>query len=119
MLNVRAAVDVQHTAAIGSPTHKQKVLFAIWTGTYEPKKRAAGAADAAEAAEVASLRTTITALQEAWETGTPPVGWQEAAELIPMQEAQQLVKASGLQALALLILGASTQHWPHINSHQD
>jgi hypothetical protein len=32
--------------------------------------------------------------------GTPPGGWQEAAELIPMQEAQQLVKASGFQAAA-------------------
>jgi hypothetical protein len=85
------------------------MLLAIWTSTYEPKKqRTAGAADAGEGAEVASLRTTIAALQEAWETGNSPGGWQGAAELIPMQEAQQLVKASGLQAAARSIGLTST-----------
>ncbi len=41
-------------------------------------------------------------------TGNPPGGWQEAAELIPMQEAQQLVKASGFQASARSIGLTST-----------
>jgi hypothetical protein len=64
--------DMNSKIAAGKPSHKQQVLFAIWTGTYEPtKQRTEGAADAGEDAKVASLRTTIAALQEAWEQVHP------------------------------------------------
>jgi hypothetical protein len=70
------------------------VLFAIWTGTYEPKKqRTAGAADAEV---VHNHRSLAGGMRNRYTPG----GWQEAADLIPMQEAQQLVKASGLQVAA-------------------
>jgi predicted metal-dependent phosphoesterase TrpH len=76
--------DATSKIAAGKPKHTHNAVCHLDRHVRAKKQRTAGAADAGEGGEVASLRTTIAALQEAWETGNPPGGWQEAAELIPM-----------------------------------